>query len=53
MIRYEVDIQLFDAATARRHLLDKDPQAQYALGLFGEAESLLKAAPVTSKASNR
>src|SRR6187397_2007344 len=27
MIRYEVDIQLFDAATARRHLLEKDPQA--------------------------
>jgi carboxyl-terminal processing protease len=52
MIRYEVDIQLFDAATARRHLLDKDPQAQYALGLFGEAESLLKAAPVTSKVAS-
>jgi carboxyl-terminal processing protease len=53
MIRYEVDIQLFDVATARRHLLDKDPQAQYALGLFGEAETLLKAAPDTSKAVNR
>jgi len=50
MIRYEVDVQLFDAATARRHLLDKDPQAQYALGLFGEAESLLKA---TSSATSR
>ena len=36
-------IALFDVATARRHLLDKDPQAQFALGLFGEAESLLKA----------
>jgi len=53
MIRYEVDIQLFDAATARRHLLEKDPQAQYALGLFGEAESLLKAVPATSKAAVR
>jgi carboxyl-terminal processing protease len=53
MIRYEVDIQLFDASTARRHLLEKDPQAQYALGLFGEADALLKAAPVTSKASAR
>jgi carboxyl-terminal processing protease len=51
MIRYEVDIQLFDAATARRHLLDKDPQAQYALGLFAEAETLLKAAPVVTKAA--
>ena len=49
MIRYEVDLQLFDAATAGRHLLDKDPQAQYALGLFGEAETLLKAAPGSMK----
>ena len=55
MIRYEVDLQLFDAATAERHLLDKDPQAQYALGLFGEAESMLKAPPVasTKAAANR
>lgn len=44
MIRYEIDVAVFDVATARRHLLDKDPQAQHALGLFGEAESLLKAA---------
>jgi carboxyl-terminal processing protease len=51
MIRYEVDIQLFDAATARRHLLDKDPQTQYSLGLFAEAETLLKAPSVTTKAS--
>jgi len=51
MIRDEVDLQIFDVATARRHLLEKDPQAQYALGLFGEAEALLKAAPVTSKAA--
>jgi hypothetical protein len=53
MIRDEVDLQIFDVATARRHLLEKDPQAQYALGLFGEAESLLKAAPATSKAVAR
>jgi hypothetical protein len=43
MIRYEIDVAVFDVATARRHLLEKDPQAQFALGLFGEAESLLKA----------
>jgi carboxyl-terminal processing protease len=53
MIRYEVDIQLFDAATARRHLLDKDPQAQYALGLFGEAESMLKAPSIAPKTASR
>jgi carboxyl-terminal processing protease len=43
MIRYEIDVAVFDVATARRHLLESDPQAQFALGLFGEAESLLKA----------
>jgi carboxyl-terminal processing protease len=48
MIRYEIDIALFDLATARRHLLEKDPQAQYALTLFPEAEKLLRAAPIKS-----
>ena len=43
MIRFEIDLAIFDTATARRHLLEKDPQAQHALGLFNEAESLLKA----------
>jgi carboxyl-terminal processing protease len=45
MLRYEIDIALFDVATARRHLLEKDPQAQYALTLFPEAEKLLRAVP--------
>jgi carboxyl-terminal processing protease len=53
MIRFEVDTQLFDLATAWRHLLEKDPQAQYALGLFGEAESMLKAPPAGMKAASR
>ena len=39
MLRYEIDVALFDVATARRHLLEKDPQAQYALTLFPEARS--------------
>ncbi len=46
MLRYEIDVALNDVATARRHLLEKDPQAQYALTLLPEAEKLLKAAPV-------
>ena len=46
MLRYEIDVALFDVATARRHLLEKDPQAQYALTLFPEAEKLLRATPV-------
>ena len=48
MIRYEIDIALFDVATARRHLVEKDPQAQYALTLFPEAEKLMRAAPTAS-----
>ena len=49
MIRYEIDIALFDVATARRHLIEQDPQAQYALTLFPEAEKLLQAAPVAAE----
>ncbi len=45
MIRYEIDVALFDVSTARRHLLERDPQARYALTLFAEAEVLLKATP--------
>ena len=48
MIRYEIDIALFDVATARRHLIEKDPQAQFALTLFPEAERLMRATPVKS-----
>jgi len=40
MIRYEIDLSLFGVAAARRHLIAADPQAQTALGLFGEAERL-------------
>jgi carboxyl-terminal processing protease len=48
MIRYEIDVALVDVATARRHLLERDPQAQYAVTLFPEAEKLLRAAPAKS-----
>jgi carboxyl-terminal processing protease len=48
MIRYEIDIALFDVATARRHLIEKDPQAQYALTLLPEAEKLLRATPAAN-----
>jgi carboxyl-terminal processing protease len=42
MIRYEIDVALFSAATARRRLIADDPQAQFALTLFPEAVSLLQ-----------
>jgi carboxyl-terminal processing protease len=40
MIRYDIDLALFGVSAARRHLLDVDPQAQFALSLFKEAEQL-------------
>jgi len=40
MIRYDIDLALFGVATARRHLFDADPQAQFALSLFQDAERL-------------
>jgi carboxyl-terminal processing protease len=40
MIRYDIDVALFSSAIARQHLIVDDPQAQYALSLFPEAEKL-------------
>jgi carboxyl-terminal processing protease len=40
MIRYDIDLALFGVAAARRHLFVSDPQAQFALSLFTEAEQL-------------
>jgi carboxyl-terminal processing protease len=53
MIRYEIDVALFDVATAKKHLLEKDPQAQYALTMFGEAESLLRSTSSTPLKAQR
>jgi carboxyl-terminal processing protease len=44
MIRYEIDVALFSAAYARRRLMADDPQAQFALSLFPEAEKLTELA---------
>jgi carboxyl-terminal processing protease len=40
MIRFNIDEQAFDVATARRHLVAVDPQARFALTKFPEAEKL-------------
>ncbi len=40
MIHFEVDVALFGAAEARRNLIAKDPQAQFGLAQFPEAEKL-------------
>ncbi len=42
MIRYDIDNALFTAATARQRLITDDPQAQFALTQFTEAEKLLQ-----------
>ena len=42
MIQYEVDLALFGEAEAWRNLFRRDPQAQFAVSLFGEARSLLE-----------
>ena len=40
LIRYHIDLALFGVLDARRHLLEVDPQAIYALGLFADAKAL-------------
>jgi carboxyl-terminal processing protease len=44
MIRFDINLAVFGVAPARRHLIETDPQAQLALGLFGEAEQLTQLA---------
>jgi carboxyl-terminal processing protease len=49
MIRLEIDTPLFGVAEARRHLIAVDPQAQAALGMFGEAQKLTDLARAAAK----
>ena len=42
MMRYQIDLALFSVEEARRNLTQSDPQAQFAVSLFPEAESLLR-----------
>jgi carboxyl-terminal processing protease len=53
MIRFDIDLAVFGVSTARRHLIETDPQAQLALGLFGEAEQLTQLARSKSKQAER
>ena len=41
MIHYQIDTALFGGDEARRNLFKRDPQANYAMTLFGEAKQLL------------
>jgi len=40
MLHYDIDMALFGLSEARRNLLSLDPQAQFAMQLFPEAERL-------------
>jgi len=53
MMRYEIDVALFGEADARRHLIAVDPQAQAALGMFGEAHKLTELSRATAKKAMR
>ena len=53
MIHYEIDSALFSMEEARRNLIAKDPQAQFALAQFGEAEHLLELASTRSTRSGK
>jgi carboxyl-terminal processing protease len=48
MIHYDIDSALFGMEEARRNVIAKDPQAQFALGQFGEAEHLIELASTRS-----
>ena len=41
MIHREIDVDLFGQAAAHKNLARHDPQLQFALGLFPEAQQLL------------
>jgi carboxyl-terminal processing protease len=51
MIHFEIDRTLFTMEEARRNLIAKDPQAQFALAQFPEAEHLMEQAATKSTRS--
>ncbi|HUU35512.1 MAG TPA: S41 family peptidase [Vicinamibacterales bacterium] len=53
MVRFEIDAAVFGMGVARRRLLEVDPQAQYALSLFPQAEKLLTLAKVKTTRSGQ
>jgi hypothetical protein len=53
MIHFEIDTDLFGEAEARRNLFKQDPQAQFALTVFDEAEALLGLKATDSVSASR
>jgi len=48
MIRYEIDLDLFGVEMARKDLVKSDPQLQFAVTLFPDAQRLLDMGKITS-----
>ena len=48
MIRYEIDLDLFGVEAARKDLVKTDPQLQFALTLFPDAQRLLEMGKISS-----
>src|SRR6266581_1281807 len=48
MIRYEIDLDLFGVETARKDLVKSDPQLQFAVTLFPDAQRLLDMSKISS-----
>ena len=53
MIHFEIDTDLFGEAEARDNLFEQDPQAQFALTVFDEAEALLGLKEADSVSASR
>jgi len=53
MVHFEIDIDLFGVEVARKDLSRQDPQLQYALTLFPEAEALMRLAGAPERRAAR
>ena len=53
MIRFEIDVDLFGVAIARKNLSMQDPQLQYALTLFPEAAALMRLSAAPGRQAQR
>ena len=49
MIHYDIDLALFGVEEARRNLIGRDPQAQFAIGQFAEAQRLTELSRATTR----
>ena len=53
MLRFEIDVDLFSVEVARRNLSKTDPQLQFALTLFPEAEALMRLGASSTRRAER